>query len=140
MNVLLSIKPEYTERIFSGEKKFEFRKQKPKQIIERVVIYECHPSKTIVGWFSVKRIIAGSPKEIWEICKNSSGIEKEDYFNYCNGKKIIYALQIDRTFHFDIPINPFEIDSDFNPPQNFSYLNHSLMSNLIENIGDDGSC
>jgi len=113
MKILLSIKPEYTEKIFSGEKKYEFRKQKPKQIIEMVIIYECHPSKNIVGWFNVKRIISGSPKEIWVKCKNSGGIEKEDYFNYCNGKKIIYALQIDRTFQFDTPINPFEIDSDF---------------------------
>lgn len=138
MKILLSIKPEYTKKIFSGEKKYEFRKQKPKQKIEKVIIYECHPSKKIVGWFSVKKIISGSPKEIWEKCKDSGGIEEEGYFNYCNGKKIIYSFQIDRTFQFDTPINPFEIDSDFNPPQNFLYLNHSLMSNLIESRGGNG--
>jgi len=140
MNVLLSIKPEYTEKIFSGEKKYEFRKQKLKQTIGRIFVYECRPSKTIVGWFSVKRIISGSPKEIWKRCKNSSGIKKESYFTYCNGKKIIYALEIDKTLQFDAPINPFEIDSDFNPPQNFAYLNHSFLSNLIESMGGDGKC
>lgn len=140
MNVLLSIKPRYTKKIFSGEKKYEFRKQKPKEIPEKVIIYECHPSKNIVGWFIVKRIISGPPKEIWVKCKNSSGMKEEDYFNYCYGSKIIYAFEIDRTFQFDTAINPFEIDPDFNPPQNFSYLNHPLLSNLIESMGSDGIC
>lgn len=140
MKILLSIKPEYTERIFSGEKKYEFRKQKPKLVIERVFIYECHPSKNIVGWFSVKRVLFGSPKQIWEKCKKLSGIEKKDYFTYCNGRRVIYAFEIDRIFQFDTPINPFEIISDFKPPQNFSYLDNSLIFKAIENRGSDCKC
>lgn len=133
IKILLSIKPEYAKKIFSGEKKYEFRKQTPKQKIEWVLVYESHPSKKIVGWFSVRGIISGSPKEIWVKCKDSSGVEMEEYFKYCNGKRIIYALQIDKTLQFDIPINPFETDPDFKPPQNFSYLNNP-MSDLKENV------
>lgn len=132
MNVLLSIKPEYTEKIFSGEKKYEFRKQRPISIIERVLIYECAPSKNIVGWFTVRRILSGSPKGIWKICKNSGGIEKKEYFAYCNGKRVIHALEIDSIFQFEPPINPFEIRSDFRPPQNFSYLDSSSIFNVIK--------
>lgn len=132
MNILLSIKPEYTQKIFSGEKKYEFRRQRPISIIERAIIYECAPSKNIVGWFTVKRILSGSPKDIWKRCKNSGGIEREDYFAYCNGRKVIYALEIDRFLQFRAPINPFEICSDFRPPQNFSYLDRSPIFNAIK--------
>jgi predicted transcriptional regulator len=125
MNILLSIKPEYTQKIFSGEKKYEFRRQRPISTIKKALIYECAPTKNIVGWFTVKRILSGSPKDIWEKCKNSGGIEREKYYAYCNGKKIIYALEIDSFFQFKNPINPFEFCSDFRPPQNFSYLDGS---------------
>jgi len=134
MKLLLSIKPEYSEKIFSGEKKYEFRKQKPKRVIDKVFVYECSPSKTIVGWFSVKWIHAGSPEEIWERCKNSSGIEKNNYLTYCNGRKVIYAFEINETFKFDNPIDPFKIISDFKPPQSFTYLDGSIIFKTLENM------
>jgi predicted transcriptional regulator len=132
MNVLLSIKPEYTEKIFGGEKKYEFRKQIPKLIVESVFVYECRPSTNIVGYFTVKRILSGSPRKIWEKCKKSSGIEKKEFFSYCNGKRFVYAFEIDRTFPFVPPINPFEICPDFKPPQNFSYLGNSTIFKAIK--------
>lgn len=137
MKLLLSIKPKYSEKIFSGEKKYEFRKQKPKRVIDRVFIYECGPSKNIVGWFSVKRIHSGSPEEIWMKCKNLSGIERKNYLNYCNGRKVIYAFEIDEIFQFENPIDPFKIISDFKPPQSFSYLDGSIMYKSLENKLDD---
>jgi len=133
MKLLLSIKPKYSGKIFSGEKKYEFRKQKPKRVIERVFVYECRPSKTIVGWFSIKRIHSGSPEEIWERCKDFGGIERNNYFTYCNGTKVIYAFEINETFKFDDPIDPFRIISDFKPPQSFSYLDGSIIFQTLEN-------
>lgn len=135
MIVLLSIKPEYTEKIFSGEKRYEFRKQKPKRVIERIFIYECHPSKNIVGWFSIKRVLSGSPKEIWDKCKNQSGMEKERYFSYCNGKRVIHAFEIDDSLQFDNPIDPFKSISNFKPPQNFTYLGEPMILKMLENMG-----
>lgn len=132
MKVLLSIKPEYTEKIFSGVKRYEFRRQKPRSVIEKVFIYECSPSKSIVGWFTVKRIISGSPEKIWDFCRNLSGIKKRKFFTYCNGKKVIYAIEIDRVFQFKTPINPLDICSDFKPPQNFSYLDRLSIYNAIK--------
>lgn len=135
MNILLSIKREYTEKIFSGEKRYEFRKQKPNLSFERIFIYECRPSKNIVGFFSVNRILSGSPREIWKKCKHSSGIEKENYFTYCNGKNRIYAFEIDEVFQFNCPINPLEIIPDFKPPQNFTYLDSSIITENIKRRG-----
>jgi len=125
MKLLLSIKPEYSGKIFSGEKKYEFRKRKPTRAIDKVFVYECSPSKNIVGWFSIKWIHSGSPEDIWDRCKKSSGIKKDSYLAYCNGTKIIYAFEINETFKFNKPIDPFKIISDFRPPQSFVYLDGS---------------
>jgi predicted transcriptional regulator len=119
---LLSIRPEYSKKIFSGEKRYEFRKRKPKKIIGKVFVYESSPAKNIVGWFSVRRIHSGSPKEIWEKCKDSGGIKEQNYFAYCNGTKMIHALEIGETFRFEHPLNPFDSIRGFKAPQDFGYI------------------
>lgn len=133
MNILLSIKSEYIKRIFSGKKKYEFRKRKPKKAIKKVFVYECAPLKNIVGWFSIRRIISGSPEEVWEKCKDSSGIVKEEYLAYCKDKEVIYAFEIYETFRFHRPMDPHKIALDFNPPQNFTYLASIRMLRTLEN-------
>lgn len=130
--LLLSTKPEYSEKIFSGEKKYEFRRQRPKRAIDRIYVYECSPSKTIVGWFSVRRIHSGSPGEIWEKCKNSGGIDENRYLTYCNGTKVIHAFEINKTFKFYDPIDPFKIISNFKPPHSFAYLDGSTILKILE--------
>jgi predicted transcriptional regulator len=132
MKVLLSIKPEYSKKIFSGEKKFEFRKCKPKCPIDGVIVYETSPTKKLVGSFNVKKIHSGSPEQIWEKCKNLSGIKQLDYVKYCHGTKIIHAFEIERASKFENPHNPFDKTSDFRPPQNFFYLDDSMLSEILE--------
>jgi len=130
MKILLSIKPEYSNRIFSGEKKFEFRRQRPKHRLEMVYVYESQPTKKIVGWFNVKNIISGSPNDVWNRCGNVGGIEKEDYFRYCGDKEVIYAFEIDRVIRYDSPIDPSELDRGFSPPQSYIYVNQQMESKL----------
>jgi predicted transcriptional regulator len=133
MKVLLSIKPEYSQKIFSGEKKYEFRRRRPKSTVEVVIVYESSPIRNIVGGFTVKRIHSGSPNAIWEKCKRSSGINKDDYMNYCEGLSVVYAFEIEETFKFEKPMNPFEMMSAFKPPQSFLYLDGSVIDEFIEN-------
>lgn len=133
MKILLSIKPEFVSKIFAGEKRFEFRKQIPKKPFKKVFIYESSPTQNIVGWFLVSRIIKDDPDTIWDECNSKSGIEKRNYYKYCNGNKKIYALEIKKYHKFDVPINPFYLISNFNPPQNFSYLDSSnSLSRLLK--------
>jgi predicted transcriptional regulator len=133
MKVLLSIKPEYSRKIFAGEKKYEFRKRKPRGAVELIFVYESSPTRCVVGGFSVRRIHSGAPDRIWQKCRESSGIEKKTYEEYCNGNKVIHAIEIDKIFRFPNPINPFEINSDFKPPQDFSYFKHTSMFKMLEN-------
>ena len=47
--VLLSINPEYVEKIFSGEKEFEFRKNRCKSDVNKMVIYCTSPVMKVIG-------------------------------------------------------------------------------------------
>ena len=63
MKVLLSIKPEYVEKIFSKEKKYEFRKSIFKNPnIKSIIIYSSSPVKKVVGEFEIENIIQDTPK------------------------------------------------------------------------------
>ncbi|MGA2790836.1 MAG: ASCH domain-containing protein [Candidatus Bathyarchaeia archaeon] len=122
----MSIRPEFASKIFSGEKRYEFRRRKPKEPVGKVFVYECTPSKRIIGWFSVRKIHSGSPYEIWEKCKDSGGIRKEEYLSYCRGRNVIHAFEIDEVFRLNPPMNPFEVFFDFKPPQDFAYFDGVL--------------
>ena len=55
MKVILSIKPEFVEKIINGEKKFEYRRKIFKKDVEKVLIYASSPIKLVVGELHVER-------------------------------------------------------------------------------------
>jgi predicted transcriptional regulator len=122
MKVLLSIKPEYAEKILSGSKKYEFRRSIFKnQSITKVVIYASSPIQKVVGEFDIERIITLDLNELWESTKYHSGINKEFYDTYFYGKKIGHAIKVKKAKRYR---NHQEL-KDFNiyyPPQSFCYL------------------
>ena len=63
--VLLSIKPKFAEAIFSGEKKFEFRKTIFKENINEVFVYVTSPVCRVVGKFTIESIYKDTPEFIW---------------------------------------------------------------------------
>lgn len=99
-NIILSIKPEFVEKILSGEKKYEYRKKVCKEDVEKIYIYATAPIKMVVGEVEVigkKRL---NKEKLWEKTQKQSGITKEFYDKYfvnceegsvyCLGKIIKY--------------------------------------------------
>ncbi|UCG70610.1 MAG: ASCH domain-containing protein, partial [Thermoplasmata archaeon] len=76
---ILSIKPEYAEKILIGFKRFEFRKKIPRKQIHLVFIYSSHPEKMIVGKFRIRSVIKGTPEEIWEKCGDEEVSKKKGF-------------------------------------------------------------
>jgi type I restriction enzyme, S subunit len=131
MNVLLSIKPKFVEKIISGEKRYEFRRAIFKNIESNTIfIYSSSPVKKIIGEMVVDSILSGKPKKLWEQCKKFSGIGRKDFFDYFEGKKEAYALSIRKMHLFNIPIEPQKLKNRFIPPQSFYYIKDELMSFL----------
>ena len=123
MRVLLSIKPEFVEKIFSGEKLYEYRKAMFKNVnVSSVVIYSTMPVGKIVGEFKFKKIHIDSPKVIWNKTKQSSGISEKFFFDYFEGKSEAYAIEIEAVTKYKVPLDPHAIFPKFTAPQSFCYM------------------
>lgn len=123
MKVLLSIKPEFVEKIFSGEKLFEYRKavfKKPD--VKSIIIYSTMPEGKIVGEFSIGHILVKHPRDLWKETKKVSGINKEFFDEYFNGRDVGYAIEIKSLKKYDQPIDPYKEERGFKAPQSFKYL------------------
>ena len=75
--IILSIKPEYVEKIFNGTKKYEYRKTKCKEKVEKIIIYSTLPVMQVVGEAEVEEIVEGAPEKVWKKTKDNSGTTYE---------------------------------------------------------------
>lgn len=129
MDVLLSIKPQFSRLIFSGKKKYEYRKiifNNPD--VCKIVVYESSPTKMIVGELEIETVLNDTPREIWNKTKKYSGIDSHFFFTYFSGRQFGYAIKIRSARLYQEPIDPNHIISNFYAPQSFMYFNHDLKS------------
>lgn len=122
MNVILSIKPEFVKKIFSGEKRYEYRKVLFKQMVDIVYIYASSPICKIVGEFKIDKIICDTPENIWKLTKDQSGVTEKFYFKYYKGKEKAVALKIMKCKVYEEELNPKTLFSNFTVPQSFIYI------------------
>lgn len=121
MQALMSIKPEYVEKIFNETKKYEYRKTKPTYNINKIIIYSTSPIKKVVGEITIKNIIIDTKENIWNKTQKHSGTTKKFYDKYFYDKEIAIAYEIDKIIIYE---NPKEL-IDFgikNAPQSFIYI------------------
>jgi type I restriction enzyme S subunit len=129
MNVLLSIKPEFAEKILSGKKRYEFRKQRfsDPSAIDTIILYASSPVQKIVGMFSISDIIPERPRILWNRFRDESGIDSYERFaEYFDDTDTGYAIEIDDVVRFDEPIDPWRHVDDFRPPVSFQYVDGEL--------------
>ncbi|MDR6528270.1 putative transcriptional regulator [Chryseobacterium rhizosphaerae] len=121
MKVVLSIKPEFAEKIFKGTKKFEFRKSIFKnRDVETVIVYASSPVQKVIGEFDIEHIINDKLEELWELTHIHAGITEEYFYEYFQDKDSGFAIKIKEYRKYKIPK---DLKEDFNllPPQSFSY-------------------
>ncbi|AWX15600.1 hypothetical protein CEP48_05170 [Mergibacter septicus] len=124
MKVLLSIKPEFVEKIISGEKKFEFRKSLPKRKgITTVVVYSTMPVGKVIGEFKVKATHTYEPESLWNKTKEFSGITKSFFDEYFLNRRLAYAFEIDSFELYQEPKHISEVVQSGTPPQSYCYIN-----------------
>lgn len=122
MKVLLSIKPEYVDKIFSGVKKYEFRRvifKNPK--IDTIIIYATSPVQKVVGEISFKTIICDQVNSLWDTTWEEAGISEEKFFQYFGDRSFGYAIKIEKTKKYQ---HPLSLQDHFGivPPQSFAYV------------------
>ncbi|OJF75869.1 MAG: hypothetical protein BKP49_10450 [Treponema sp. CETP13] len=127
MDLLISIKPEYVQKIIAGEKKIEYRRRIFKNFdVERIYIYVTAPEKKIVGYFLFDKVIIDTPSQLWQQTNSYGGIQKKDYFNYFEGRDIAYGIEINSFIKFEKPFDPYLMDTKFYPPQSYKYLQERI--------------
>ena len=122
MKILLSIRPEFVDKIFDRTKRYEFRKSLFKRNdVTRVIIYASSPIKRIVGEFEIESILSGDVDSIWEQTKHYSGITKEFYYSYFHKKKTANAIKIGKIIKYKKAkdLSFYHINQ---APQSFCYI------------------
>ena len=119
--ILLSINPQYVERIMCGEKKYEFRKNVCKRNVDKTVIYSTSPVMKVVGEAEVEEVLVDEPKKIWNVTEEYSGVEREFFDEYYEGREQAVAYKLKSVVEYDKPkmLNEYGIK---NAPQSFCYL------------------
>lgn len=133
--IYLSIKPEFTKKIETGEKNYEFRKYLPKKPIDTLFVYETAPTCALKYIIKLGKIIK-YPKKI---LKPGYG---NDEFNK-GLKKSKYAYQIKNVYLLEKPIilNELKQKYGFTAPQSYAYddrykklTEYLLTANIIKLI------
>lgn len=122
MKAILSIKPEFVEKILTGEKKYEYRKQVFKKEVDSVVIYSTKPVGMFVGEFKIDEILHDNVDDIWEKTNDFSGISYKYFKEYFSSKGMAYALKIKDLIVYKKPLCPNKMIPNFKAPQSFCYL------------------
>lgn len=122
MRVLLSIKPEFAERIFNGTKRFEYRRAifKDKNI-KTVVVYASSPVQKVIGEFEIQAILQDDLDTLWKKTRKHAGIEEDFFYKYFVNKNQGFAIEIKNTKRYRKSLCLKE-DLNLTPPQSFLYL------------------
>jgi predicted transcriptional regulator len=121
MKVVLSIKPEFADKIFDGTKKFEFRKAIFKnQNVTSVLVYSSSPVQKVIGEFQIRNIFNRDLKTLWEMTKEFSGITEEYFYKYFAEREYGFAIEIEKKIKFKTP-KCLKADYNLTPPQSFAY-------------------
>ncbi len=122
MYVLLSVKPHFAEGIFSGFKKYEYRKTIfTRQDIKKVIVYASSPVKSIIGEFEIEKILYDDIDTLWMQTKSKAGISEESFLEYFYNKSKGYAIKIKSKKRYENPL-PLDSLTVSSPPQSFMYL------------------
>ncbi|WP_293161714.1 ASCH domain-containing protein [Okeania sp. SIO2C9] len=125
--VLLSIKPEYADKIFKERtKEVELRRVFPDlDKDDLVIVYVSSPKKAVVGYFKIKNIIKKEVSYLWEEVEGKAGITHEEFYDYYSGVKFGIGIFFKKSKTFKKPVELEKLRQELNnfrPPQSYRYL------------------
>ncbi|GGN25365.1 hypothetical protein [Halarchaeum nitratireducens] len=142
MDVLLSIKPEFAEKILGEEKRYEFRKTRfsDPSTVDTVFMYASAPVQKIVGSFTLNGIAEGTPAELWRDYGPDSGItDRSRFMDYFEGAETGYAIEVSDVHRLSNPIDPQEQVKNFRPPVSFQYIRDEHQDLFTGQAAESGS-
>lgn len=129
-DVVLSIRPQYSTRIMSGEKTVELRRRFPASAPKGTIayIYSTSPERAMVGVAEIAGVRKLGVEEIWRRYADVAFIDRPDFDNYFEGLDQGFALEFINVRPFENPLTLSELRErfGFEPPQSFLYAKQDL--------------
>lgn len=120
-NIILPIKQEYADKILSGQKKYEYRKNICTDNIEKIYVYATSPVKAIIGEAEVVEKIIMNKDNLWKISEKQSGITKEFFDDYYKNSEFACAYKIGMVKRYNKCIELKDIGINYTP-QSYTYV------------------
>lgn len=130
---LISIHPEFVEKISNGTKRVEFRKR-TSNVVSIYFVYATSPVQKIVGFFEVKEIHRDSPKSIWKKYFDVAGIDSKRYFEYYSNCEEAVAIEIKKFYKFENDFKIHELVGFKVPPQSYAFLSEDDIPRIKKEI------
>lgn len=128
MNVILSIHPKWAKKIYSGEKRVEWRKSFPK--IEgktRVYMYETAPIKRVTGFFTLLDVEGVDANKSITFAYDKGCVSIDDLKKYQGDSMCVFAWEIKRgsvvKFYQPKSLSDFGLKR---PPQSWQYVEDEI--------------
>lgn len=132
--LLLSIRPEFAEKIFGGTKTAELRRTRPR--VKRgdwVYVYVASPVKALRGAFRVNKVIDDLPHKLWRKVKHVAGVTRKQFDDYYEGAERAYAILLEQVRHFAHAVHLKHLRQRwprFRPPQSYFYIPNERLASL----------
>lgn len=126
-DVLISIRHEFAEKIYAGEKRYELRKVLPTIPIRTAMwIYEPKPVGMITGFVDYEGCMVLSPFRLWLKHSAELGVTQEQFKAYYKDWYNAYAWILGTSYKLHQPISLAELGLNC-PPQSYQRLWPSQM-------------
>lgn len=119
--ILISINPEYVDLILRKIKRFEYRTKVAKKDIDSLIIYCTFPTKKVLAEVKIKSILSCTPSDLWERTKDYSGVSKEFFMKYFEGRSIAHAYELGEVIQFAKPKDLIDFGCSY-APQSYVYI------------------
>jgi predicted transcriptional regulator/DNA-binding XRE family transcriptional regulator len=139
-DVVLSIRPVYSEKIIQGKKTIELRRRFPVSAPRGTIayIYSTSPVRAMVGSAEIENVIKLPVVDIWKKFGKMAQIDRPSFDEYFYGVKHGFALKFANVRRFTRQIDLAELRRrfGFEPPQSFLYATSVLRTALQDEYTD----
>ena len=133
-DVVLSIKPQFSEKIVAGKKKVELRRRFPISAPRGAMayIYSTSPTRAMIGSVEIAGVQKLPLGDIWKQYSKVAHIARDDFEHYFSGLTEGFAISFENAQRFSRAVELTELRKrfDFEPPQSFLYASPLLRTAL----------
>lgn len=139
-DVVLSVRPNYSDKIIKGKKTIELRRRFPVTAPRGTIayIYSTTPVQAMIGSAEIAEVLKLPVPEIWQKFGKMAQIERNSFDHYFTGLKDGFALKFInvREFSRSIELPELRRRFGFEPPQSFLYATPLLCTALQNEYSD----